>query len=116
MNMSDIEVAKTHGGDRYLITIGDAATINVNKTGLIGVFLDIHSTYGELTSAETAQLAGALIAAETLTATGTLEEMSTLALALGTMNDVREKAGKTPLVNTEHIRDLIAKALKKELP
>lgn len=113
MNENDIEVAKTHGGDKYLIDIGDDLTIEVNNSKL---FLHIDRYYGELTSFETMQLAGALIAVETLTATSLFEEVNALAIALKTMNDVREKAGKAPLVNSEHIRDFIAAAFKKELP
>ena len=109
----DIEVAMTHGGDKYRITIGDHLTIEVTNSRL---FLYINRDYGELTSFETMQLAGALIAAESLTATSLFEEVNALAIALKTMNDVREKAGKAALVNSEHIRDFIAEAFKKELP
>lgn len=107
---NDIEVAKTHGGDKYLIDIGDDLTIEVNNSRL---FLHINRYYGELTSIETVQLAGALIAIETLTATSAHQAMNALAVTLKTMNDVREKAGEAPLVNAEHIRGFITKTLER---
>lgn len=110
---TDIEVAMTRGGDKYRIDIGDNLTIEVNNSKLL---LHINRYYGELTSFETMQLAGALIATETLTATSLFEEVNALAIALKTINDVREKAGKAALVNSEHIVDFIAEAFKKELP
>lgn len=97
MNENDIEVAKTHGGDKYRITIGDTAIITVNCDSKL--FLHINRDYGELTSAETAQLAGTLIAVETLTANNVFEALNALAAALETMNDVRGKAGRAPLVD-----------------
>ena len=113
---TDIEVAMTHGGDKYLIDIGDHLTIEVTNSRL---FLHINRDYGELTSFETMQLAGALIAVETLTATSAHQAMNALTVALETMNDVREKAGTAPLVDVddvlddrtdqEHVRDLIKK-------
>lgn len=113
MNENDIEVAKTHGGDKYLIDIGDHLTIEVTNSKL---FLHINRYYGELTSIEAVQLAGTLIAIETLTATTWREAMSALAIALTTMNDVREKAGSAPLVNSEHIRGFITKTLERLEP
>ena len=111
---NDIEVAMTHGGDRYLIDIGDDLTIEVNNSKL---FLHMSRDYGELTSIETVQLAGALIAVETLIATNAHQAMSALTVALETMNDVREKAGDAPLADVdevlddhtdaEHVRDFI---------
>lgn len=99
-NDNDIEVAMTHGGDSYLIDIGDDLTIEVNNSRL---FLHINRDYGELTSVETVQLAGALIAMETLAATNRHEAMDALTVALETMNDVREKAGNAPLVDVDEV-------------
>lgn len=120
MNENDIEVAKTHGGDKYRITIGDTAIITANSDSKL--FLHINRDYGELTSIETVQLAGALIAVETLTTTNVHEAMNALAITLETMNDVREKAGNAPLADVdkilddrtdaERVRDFITKALE----
>ena len=120
MNENDIEVAKTHGGDKYRITIGDTAIITANSDSKL--FLHINRDYGELTSIETVQLAGALIAVETLTATSTREAMNALTATLETMNDVREKAGNAPLADVdevlddrtdaEHVRDFIRDRFK----
>ncbi|WP_347031741.1 hypothetical protein [Brevibacterium paucivorans] len=116
-NENDIEVVKTHGGDKYRITIGDTAIITVNIDSKL--FLHINRDYGELDNLEAAQLAGVLIAVETLTAMNEHQAMNALTVALETMNDVREKAGTAPLVDVddvlddrtdqEHVRDLIKK-------
>lgn len=116
---NDIEVAMTHGGDKYLIDIGDDLTIEVNNSRL---FLHINRYYGELTSVETVQLAGTLIAIETLIATSAHQAMNALTVALETMNDVREKAGNAPLADVdellddrtdaEHVRDFIRDRFK----
>lgn len=119
MNENDIEVAMTHGGDKYLIDIGDDLTIEVNNSR---PFLHINRYCGELTSIETVQLAGTLIAIETLTATNAHQAMNALTIALETMNDVREKAGNAPLADVdeilddrtdqEHVRDFIRDRFK----
>lgn len=68
-------------------------------------FLYVNREHEEITSFEAAQVAGALIAVGTLTATSTHQALNILAVALETMNDVREKTNSTPLVSVDDVLD-----------
>lgn len=101
----NIEVAKTHGPARattYLVDIGDDLSIKRTPKEL---FLGMNRAYGELTHYETIQLAGTLLAVETLTDTDDYEAMDTITTMLETMNSVREKFGHEPLVRVNGFYD-----------
>ena len=100
--MNNIKVTQTHSSKTYQITIEDDLVITVNNEK---GFLYIDHEYDEMTSLKAAQIAGALMAVGTLTATSTHQALNILTVTLETMNDVREKANSTPLVSVDDVLD-----------
>ena len=100
--MDNVKVTKTHNSNTYQITIEDDLIITMNNEK---GFLYINHEYDEMTSLKAAQIAGTLMAVGTLTATSTHQALNILTVALETMNDVREKANSTPLVDVDDVLD-----------
>lgn len=103
--MNDIEVSKTSGDGKpvtYEIIIGDDRVIR--SDGKI-TSLHINRMYRQLTHFEAVQLAGALLAIQTLTDSDRYEAMDTITTMLESMINVREKFGRDPLVQVNGFFD-----------